>query len=77
MSYGQLCAQCGDYIHFDFMYDANAIILLLMMTFEVLILTIQACIVTIIGSSDFIGEDNVSMHLRKSLHLHFLRDYFF
>ncbi len=29
------------------------------MTFEVLILTIQACIVIIIGSSDFIEEDNM------------------
>jgi hypothetical protein len=54
VSYGKLCAQCGDYIHFDFMYDANAIILLLMMTFEVLILIIQACIVTIIGDVVFL-----------------------
>jgi hypothetical protein len=30
-----------------------------MMTFEVLILTIQACIMTIIGSCDFIEENNV------------------
>jgi hypothetical protein len=41
------------------MYDVNAIILFLMMTFEVIIFTILACIVTIIGFGDFIEKDNM------------------
>jgi hypothetical protein len=53
---------CGVYVPLATKYDANAMILLLMIMFEVLNLTIQACAIKfvrfIVRFGDFIEKDN-------------------
>jgi hypothetical protein len=49
---------CEDYIHLGSKYDANAIILLLIMVFEILNPTISKCITIVAGFGYFIEKDN-------------------
>jgi hypothetical protein len=67
---------CGVYIPLAREYDANAMILLLMIMFEILNLTIQECaikfVIFIVRFGDFIEKDNnifgVNASMEKSSH---------
>jgi hypothetical protein len=63
---------CGACICLVTKYDANAIIPLLTIMFEVLNPFVQACAIGVIGSSEFIKENNnifgVGASMEKSLH---------
>jgi hypothetical protein len=49
---------CGACIHFAIEYDANAVIPLLTIVFEVLNPIVQTCAVEVVGFGDFIEKDN-------------------
>jgi hypothetical protein len=49
---------CKDYVFLTSKFDANVIIPLLMMIFEVLNSIVQACVAKVVGFGDFIKKDN-------------------
>jgi hypothetical protein len=49
---------CEDYIFLVHEFDANLIILFLILVFEILNRIIQACVAIVVWSNDFIEEDH-------------------
>jgi hypothetical protein len=71
---------CRDYIFLTFKSDANVIILLPMMIFEVLHSIVQACVAIVVGFGDFIKKDNnifdVCASMEKFLHALVVGEFF-
>lgn len=70
---------CKDYIFLTSKFDANVIIPLLMMIFEVLNSVVQACVAIVVGFGDFIKKDNNIFNicaLWKSFCIHLLGNFF-
>jgi hypothetical protein len=49
---------CEDYIRLAYEFDANVIIPILMLVFEILNCTIQECVAIVVWSYDFIEDDD-------------------